>query len=170
MTIIGSSLPNLEVLELYIAFNGREWSPIEGEFLRLKVLVIASPNLEQWGAEDIHFPNLHRLYLQLMRKLTEIPLSIGDINTLQSIHLNYECSWSAVQSAIEILEDQKEKGNESLQVYVNGKQVDKEQVFSDYDVFLDSDEEQVSVVSDQVQVLLDSDEEQVFSNSDDEQS
>ncbi|KAL0341522.1 UNVERIFIED_CONTAM: Disease resistance protein RPM1 [Sesamum calycinum] len=129
MTIIGSSLPNLEVLELYIAFNGREWSPIEGEFLRLKVLVIASPNLEQWGAEDIHFPNLHRLYLQLMRKLTEIPLSIGDINTLQSIHLNYECSWSAVKSAIEILEDQKEKGNESLQVYVNGKQVDKEQVF-----------------------------------------
>ncbi|KAL0286679.1 UNVERIFIED_CONTAM: Disease resistance protein RPP8 [Sesamum angustifolium] len=48
MTIIGSSLPNLEVLELYIAFNGREWSPIEGEFLRLKVLVIASPDLEQW--------------------------------------------------------------------------------------------------------------------------
>ncbi|KAL0356091.1 UNVERIFIED_CONTAM: hypothetical protein Sradi_4056000 [Sesamum radiatum] len=34
MTIIGSSLPNLEVLALYgNAFKGPEWSPVEGQFL-----------------------------------------------------------------------------------------------------------------------------------------
>ncbi|KAL0441052.1 UNVERIFIED_CONTAM: putative late blight resistance proteinR1B-8 [Sesamum radiatum] len=131
MTIIGSSLPNLEVLKLYGVLREAEWSPTEGEFLRLKVLVIRSCDLEQWAAEDIHFPNLHGLYLEYMQKLEEIPLSIGDITTLQSIHLYDECSESAVNSAVEILKDQKEKGNESLQVYINREQV-----------FLDSDEEQ----------------------------
>ncbi|KAL0286668.1 UNVERIFIED_CONTAM: putative disease resistance protein [Sesamum angustifolium] len=137
MTIIGSSLPNLEVLKFYEAFQGEEWSPIEGEFLRLKVLVVGSHNLERWGAEDIHFPNLHVLYLEHMQRL-EIPLSIGDINALQSIHLN-SCNECTINSAVEIVKDQKEKGNESLQVYVNGKQVDEEQVL------LDSDEEQVNL-------------------------
>ncbi|KAL0308054.1 UNVERIFIED_CONTAM: hypothetical protein Scaly_2962600 [Sesamum calycinum] len=137
MTIIGSSLSNLEVLKFYEAFQGEEWSPIEGEFLRLKVLVVGSHNLERWGAEDIHFPNLHVLYLEHMQRL-EIPLSIGDINTLQSIHLS-SCNECTINSAVEIVKDQKEKGNESLQVYVNGKQVDEEQVL------LDSDEEQINL-------------------------
>ncbi|KAL0449445.1 UNVERIFIED_CONTAM: Disease resistance protein RPM1 [Sesamum latifolium] len=120
MMIIGSSLPNLEVLRLYYSFKGQEWSPIEGEFLRLKVLAIYGTDLEQWRAEDIHFSNLHGLYLDDVRKLKEIPLSIGDINTLQSIHLKF-CSYSANNSAVEILKDQKEKGNENLQVYVEKK-------------------------------------------------
>ncbi|KAL2243724.1 UNVERIFIED_CONTAM: hypothetical protein Sindi_0490400 [Sesamum indicum] len=128
MTIIGSSLPNLEVLYLHNAFEGAEWSPSEGEFLQLKALVIRSEELEHWGAEDIQFPNLHGLYLEEMRNLKEIPLSIGDIYTLQSIDL-IGCSVSAMNSAVEILKDPKEKGNESLQVYVNGKQVHEEQVF-----------------------------------------
>ncbi|KAK4394674.1 putative late blight resistance proteinR1B-16 [Sesamum angolense] len=142
MTIIGSSLPNLEVLKLNNAFKGREWNPVEGEFLRLKVLSIKNHDLEQWGAEDIHFPNLHGLYLEEMFELKEIPLSIGDIYTLHSIHFQI-CGEFAMNSALEIVKDQKEKGNESLQVYVNGKQVDEERVFSDSDLsFVDSDEEQ----------------------------
>ncbi|KAL0441033.1 UNVERIFIED_CONTAM: putative disease resistance protein RGA1 [Sesamum radiatum] len=69
MTIIGSSLPNLEVLKLNNAFHRQEWDPTEGEFLRLKVFE------------------------------------------------------SAINSAMEILTEQKENGNESLRVYVNEKQV-----------------------------------------------
>ncbi|KAL0417095.1 UNVERIFIED_CONTAM: hypothetical protein Slati_3541400 [Sesamum latifolium] len=115
-------IANLEVLKLYFAFEGREWSPIDGEFLQLKVLIISGSTLEQWRAEDIHFPNLHGLYLKFMMNLKEIPLSIGDINTLHSIHL-VQATESAVNSAVEIVKDQKEKGNESLQVYVNEKQV-----------------------------------------------
>ncbi|KAL0308057.1 UNVERIFIED_CONTAM: hypothetical protein Scaly_2962900 [Sesamum calycinum] len=122
MTIIGSSLPNLEVLKLDNTGEGAEWSPIEREFLRLKVLVIESHDLEQWEVEDIHFSNLHGFYLRSMSRLKEIPLSIGDINTLQSIHLIF-CLESAMISAIEIVKDQKEKRNKSLQVYVNLKQV-----------------------------------------------
>ncbi|KAL0318448.1 UNVERIFIED_CONTAM: hypothetical protein Sangu_2001000 [Sesamum angustifolium] len=142
MTIIGSSLPNLEVLKLNNAFKGREWNPVEGEFLRLKVLSIKNHDLEQWGAEDIHFPNLHGLYLEEMFELKDIPLSIGDIYTLHSIHFQ-NCGEFAMNSALEIVKDQKEKGNESLQVYVNGKPVDEEQGFSDSDLsFVDSDEEQ----------------------------
>ncbi|KAL0286677.1 UNVERIFIED_CONTAM: hypothetical protein Sangu_2471000 [Sesamum angustifolium] len=121
-------MSNLEVLKLKDAFRGKEWSPIKGEFLQLKVLVIQHHGLEQWRAEDIHFPNLHGLYLREMWNLKEIPLSIGDINTLYSIDL-YKCSESAMNSAVEIRKYQKEKGNESLQVYVDGKQVDDEGVF-----------------------------------------
>ncbi|KAL2243731.1 putative late blight resistance protein homolog R1A-3 [Sesamum indicum] len=122
MTIIGSSLPNLEVFKLHDATTGQEWNPIEGEFLRLKTLSIWDCYLVRWGAEDVHFPNLQSLSLEKIRKLKEIPLSIGDINTLQSIHLD-KCSESVINSAMEILNVQRENGNESLYVYVGGKQV-----------------------------------------------
>ncbi|KAK4381658.1 hypothetical protein Sango_2945600 [Sesamum angolense] len=122
MTIIGSSLPNLEVFKLYDAASGQEWNPIEGEFLRLKTLSIWDCYLVRWGADDIHFPSLQSLSLRDMHKLEEIPLSIGDINTLHSIHLD-KCSECVVNSAMEILNVQRENGNESLHVYVDGKQV-----------------------------------------------
>ncbi|KAL0341446.1 UNVERIFIED_CONTAM: hypothetical protein Scaly_1807200 [Sesamum calycinum] len=122
MTIIGSSLPNLEVLKLNNAGHGYEWDPIEGEFLRLKVLFISHCDLVRWGAEDIHFPILQSLSLRYMHKLEEIPLSIGDIDTLRSIHLE-RCSQAVKNSAEEILKDQEEKGNETLQVYEDGKRL-----------------------------------------------
>ncbi|KAL0441035.1 UNVERIFIED_CONTAM: putative late blight resistance proteinR1C-3 [Sesamum radiatum] len=122
MTIIGSSLPNLEVLKLNNFGHGYEWDPIEGEFLRLKVLFISHCDLVRWGAEDIHFPILQSLSLRYMHKLEKIPLSIGDIDTLCSIHLE-RCSQAVMNSAEEILKDQEEKGNETLQVYVDGKRL-----------------------------------------------
>ncbi|KAL0417164.1 UNVERIFIED_CONTAM: putative disease resistance RPP13-like protein 3 [Sesamum latifolium] len=120
MTIIGSSLSNLEVLKFNNVGHGHEWDPVEGEFLRLKVLLISHCDLVRWGVEDIHFPILQSLSLRYMRKLEDIPLSIGDIDTLCSIHLE-GCSKSVMNSAVEILKDQTEKGNETLQVYVDGK-------------------------------------------------
>ncbi|KAK4441016.1 Disease resistance protein RPP8 [Sesamum alatum] len=118
MTIIGS-LPNLEVLKLYNhAFEGPEWNPVEGEFLRLKVLLIKSCELVWWTAEDTHFPNLEVLSLRVMRDLKEIPSSIGDIATLKSIWVQY-CSEPIRKSAQRILEEQRSNGNESLQFYLN---------------------------------------------------
>ncbi|KAK4437299.1 putative late blight resistance proteinR1C-3 [Sesamum alatum] len=64
MTIIGSLLPNLEVLKLNDAFHGYTWDPIEGEFLWLKVLFVSRCDLVRWGAEDIHFSNLQSLALK----------------------------------------------------------------------------------------------------------
>ncbi|KAL0460476.1 UNVERIFIED_CONTAM: Late blight resistance protein R1-A [Sesamum latifolium] len=118
MTIIGS-LPNLEVLKLdNDAFKGWEWNPVEGEFLRLKVLLIKSCELVWWTAEDAHFPNLEVLSLRFMRDLKEIPSSIGDIATLKSISVQY-CSDSIRKSAQQIMEEQQSNGNESLQFYIN---------------------------------------------------
>ncbi|XP_020548128.1 putative late blight resistance protein homolog R1A-3 [Sesamum indicum] len=106
MTIFGSVLPNLEKLTLYYnAFTGPEWSPVDGQFPRLKVLIIWYNDLERWRAESIHFPNLERLHLYNMFCLEEIPLGIGDIPTLLSIHLE-DCSDSSVNSAKQILEEQ----------------------------------------------------------------
>ncbi|KAL0318550.1 UNVERIFIED_CONTAM: putative late blight resistance proteinR1A-4 [Sesamum angustifolium] len=71
---VNGSLPNLEVLKLYHkAFQGPEWNPDEGQFLRLKVLCIHE----------------------------EIPSGIGDIPTLRSIHLG-DCRDSVVNSAKQI--------------------------------------------------------------------
>ncbi|KAL0356214.1 UNVERIFIED_CONTAM: hypothetical protein Sradi_4068300 [Sesamum radiatum] len=103
MTIIGSSLPNLEMVKLNNAFRGQQWNPTEGEFLRLKVLYISCCDLMLWGAADIHFPSLQCLSLE------RIPLSMGDIDTLHSIHLDF-CSESAINSAMEMLTEQKENG------------------------------------------------------------
>ncbi|KAL0341481.1 UNVERIFIED_CONTAM: Disease resistance protein RPP13 [Sesamum calycinum] len=115
MTIIGS-LPNLEVLILYHdAFKGSEWNPDEGQFPRLKVLSITDSKLACWRAENIHFPNLESLSLQNMPALEEIPFSIGDIATLCLIRV-YECQNSVVDSAKQILEEQRSNGNEDLQV------------------------------------------------------
>ncbi|KAL0341492.1 UNVERIFIED_CONTAM: putative late blight resistance proteinR1B-14 [Sesamum calycinum] len=115
MTIIGS-LPNLEVLILSCcAFEGSEWNPIEGQFLRLKVLTLSIRNLVCWRAENIHFPNLEKLYLHLMDDLEEIPSSIGDIATLRLIEV-YQCSESIENSAKQILEEQQSNGNEDLQL------------------------------------------------------
>ncbi|KAL0356215.1 UNVERIFIED_CONTAM: Late blight resistance protein R1-A [Sesamum radiatum] len=119
MKIIGSLL-NLEVLKLYCnAFKGGEWNPVDGQFPRLRVLLIHQSDLVRWNAETIHFPNLESLFLQDMHDLEEIPSDIGDIATLCSIHLD-SCSDSIVNSAKQILEEQHSNGNE-LQVWVNGK-------------------------------------------------
>ncbi|XP_011072173.1 putative late blight resistance protein homolog R1A-10 [Sesamum indicum] len=122
ITIIGSLLPNLEVLKLLNnAFRGSEWSPVEGQFPRLKVLFISDSDLVSWRADDFHFPHLESLFLRLMHKLEEIPSGIGHIETLRSIHLN-KCSELVVNSAKQILEEQSSYGNE-LEVRVDRKKV-----------------------------------------------
>ncbi|KAL0440928.1 UNVERIFIED_CONTAM: putative late blight resistance proteinR1B-16 [Sesamum radiatum] len=123
MKVFGSVLPNLEKLKLYHnAFKGAEWSPVEGQFPRLKVLIIWKNDLVWWRAEDIHFPYLERLVLDEMHSLEEIPSGIGDIPTLRSIHLK-SCSGSSVNSARQILEEQQSFGNETLQLYVDEERV-----------------------------------------------
>ncbi|KAL0318439.1 UNVERIFIED_CONTAM: putative disease resistance protein [Sesamum angustifolium] len=103
MMTIGSLLPNLEVLELFHdAFKGPEWNQVEGEFSRLKVLTIFESELMWWRAEDTHFPSLEHLILTGMAELKEIPLCIGDIPTLHSIHLK-NCNASLMELAKQIV-------------------------------------------------------------------
>ncbi|KAL0356361.1 UNVERIFIED_CONTAM: putative late blight resistance proteinR1A-10 [Sesamum radiatum] len=117
MSIIGS-LPHLEVLKLKrFAFMGEVWEPVEGEFCRLKFLLIEETNLVQWIAENAHFPCLEHLIVRECRDLEAIPSSIGDIATLEMIDID-DCNSSAVVSVELILEEQRDMENNVLQVRV----------------------------------------------------
>ncbi|KAL0384891.1 UNVERIFIED_CONTAM: Disease resistance protein RPH8A [Sesamum radiatum] len=118
ISVVGS-LPNLEVLKLRDnAFDGSVWEPNEGEFTKLKYLLIESNHLEHWCADDTHFPQLQHLCLNFCTWLKAIPPEIGDIGSLEMIEL-FECSSSAVASAMLIQEEQQSLGNEGLRVRVN---------------------------------------------------
>ncbi|KAG8378820.1 hypothetical protein BUALT_Bualt07G0024600 [Buddleja alternifolia] len=133
MTIIGS-LPNLEVLKLSDdAFEGPEWNPVEGEFLRLKLLSINAIRVVSWGAEDVHFPCLEILVLEQILDLEEIPSGVGEIGTLHSIDLIC-CSDTVVDSAKRIIEEQVSFGNEGLQLYVTDKNGRSRSETSDFEV------------------------------------
>ncbi|KAK4414152.1 Disease resistance protein RPP8 [Sesamum alatum] len=112
------SLPNLEVLKLrYDAFTGEEWECSDGEFPRLKFLLMEMLNLRRWQVESSHFPCLERLIIKSCWELEEIPCEIGDIPTLQLIEV-VPPSKSAANSAILIQEEQRDLGNDVLQVRI----------------------------------------------------
>ncbi|KAL2524683.1 putative disease resistance RPP8-like protein 4 [Abeliophyllum distichum] len=117
MAIIGS-LPNLEVLNLeFFTLDGSVWEPTEGNFLQLKVLLLEFTDLEHLKADETNFPCLKRLTFMYCRNLVEIPSAIGDIPTLQVIKLS-ECSISAVNSVKLIQEEQRDLGNDNLQIII----------------------------------------------------
>ncbi|KAG8388600.1 hypothetical protein BUALT_Bualt02G0142400 [Buddleja alternifolia] len=114
LTYIGS-LPYLEVLKLESkAVDNSNWIPVEGEFVSLKYLKICQCDLIYWSANNTHFPVLEKLVL-IQLPIREIPLGIGEIPTLGSIHLEH-CRESAVISAKKILDEQESYGNVGLQV------------------------------------------------------
>ncbi|KAK6153943.1 hypothetical protein DH2020_013582 [Rehmannia glutinosa] len=115
MAIVGS-LPNLEVLKLRdYAFLGREWESNEGEFGRLKFLLMEWLNLKCWRAESSHFPCLEHLVVRSCWQLEEIPCEIGEIPTLRLIEVGPR-SKLAADSALLIQEEQRNLGNDILQV------------------------------------------------------
>ncbi|XP_042022972.1 putative late blight resistance protein homolog R1B-12 [Salvia splendens] len=116
-TKIGS-LPLLQVIRLEEnSFIVSEWETMEDQFLSLMFLQIEDCDLECWITENTHFPSLEHIVLCDLSALGEIPLSIGDIPTLQSIKVR-RCSDSAVDSAERIKEEQQELGNENLLVLI----------------------------------------------------
>ncbi|KAL7153272.1 hypothetical protein ABFS83_04G156000 [Erythranthe nasuta] len=117
LTVIGS-LPCLEVLKLLdSSIKEPEWNPVEGEFLRLKFLLVLWSGLVSWNVESSHFPVLEKLVLLHMEELDGIPLDIGEIPTLRLLELK-SCNESMIMSAIKIAEEQEDAGSEILQVRV----------------------------------------------------
>lgn len=117
-TKIGT-LPHLEVLKLEKdAAAGPDWVTVEGHFCSLKFLLITfCCDLVRWTADEAPFPRLEQLRLEYLDKLTEIPLSIGEIPTLKSIELLF-CSYSAAMSAKRIRKEQEELGNDGLLIEI----------------------------------------------------
>ncbi|KAK4414158.1 hypothetical protein Salat_2828600 [Sesamum alatum] len=122
MTVI-RSLPNLEVLKLKDnAFIGAEWECSDGEFPRLKFLLMDGLNLICWRVESTHhFPCLERLIITRCWKLEEIPCEIEEIPTLQLIEV-VRASKSAANSAVSIQEEQRDLGNDVLQVRIRDRE------------------------------------------------
>ncbi|XP_057780807.1 putative late blight resistance protein homolog R1C-3 [Salvia miltiorrhiza] len=125
LTIIGS-LPQLEALELGDSVKGQNWSPVDGEFLRLRFLSIDSCDLICWDADSSHFPVLKKLRLEGLEHLEAIPLDIGEIPTLEMISV-VRCSESAEISAMKIKEEQESLGNEGLQFQISSSKRDYEE-------------------------------------------
>ncbi|XP_057775411.1 putative late blight resistance protein homolog R1B-16 [Salvia miltiorrhiza] len=111
-------LPQLEVLKVQFNYVETTWSPVKGQFERLKFLKIDNCHLRCWNAESCHFPMLEKLVLCCLYRLEEIPWGIGEIPTLKLIHLDC-CSNSATISAIKIKDEQLEyQDNDDLQIQV----------------------------------------------------
>ncbi|XP_057775421.1 putative late blight resistance protein homolog R1A-3 [Salvia miltiorrhiza] len=121
LTIIGS-LPLLEVLVVrgnWVMAETRTWSPVVGQFQRLKFLKIYNCFLRCWNADSCHFPNLEKLILHTLNELEEIPWGIAKIPTLKLIHVKC-CSNSAAISALKIKDYQLEyQGNDDLQIQIH---------------------------------------------------
>ncbi|KAH6831965.1 hypothetical protein C2S53_019827 [Perilla frutescens var. hirtella] len=115
------ALPNLEVLKIVeCAFDeDEEWEAAEGdEFGSLQYLELQDLKLVRWRADETNFPRLRELRIGFCYSLEEIPSGIGEIPTLQLIHL-YKCSPSAVASAKQIQEQQQsEFDNYDLKVQI----------------------------------------------------
>ncbi|XP_057775433.1 putative late blight resistance protein homolog R1B-14 [Salvia miltiorrhiza] len=121
LRMIGS-LPLLEVLQVrrncVTGKNRTTWSPVDGQFQRLKFLKIDWGNLTCWNADSCHFPILEKLLLVDVFELEEIPWGIGEIPTLKLVHLHL-CSNSAAISAIKIKDEQLEyQENDDLQIQI----------------------------------------------------
>ncbi|KAJ9552079.1 hypothetical protein OSB04_016124 [Centaurea solstitialis] len=116
-------LPQLEVLELKEeAFTGRHWDAFEQRFRQLKFLKLEWSDIEKWEASSTSFPCLKRLSLHYCKHLEEIPIEIGEIETLELIEINW-CSNSVVESIKRIQEEQHDAGNYELKITVDGKEL-----------------------------------------------
>ncbi|XP_057771682.1 putative late blight resistance protein homolog R1A-10 [Salvia miltiorrhiza] len=124
------ALPNLEVLKMRTCtFKSNEteqeayreeWEIAEGdEFSSLQFLLLKECfSLVRWRADENNFPRLRHLFIRYCVVLEEIPAGIGEIPTLQLIHLE-RCRGSAVASAKQIQEEQQsEYENYDLQLRI----------------------------------------------------
>ncbi|KAL2493261.1 NB-ARC domain-containing protein [Abeliophyllum distichum] len=115
--IIGR-LPNLVVLKLRVgSFEGRQWNTTKGGFQQLKVLKLSWVDNTEWNAPGDPFPRLQRLVLRHCNYLENIPTSFCYIPTLQMIEV-HDCKQSVKECAREILQEQRDMGNEELQVII----------------------------------------------------
>ncbi|XP_027099446.1 putative late blight resistance protein homolog R1A-3 [Coffea arabica] len=116
ISVIGQ-LPNLEILKLRRnSFSGPRWDVEDGEFQKLKFLELWQLNIEEWNVSSEPFPRLEQLTIRDCYSLQEIPSSIGDIPTLEKLEVHW--CFDAASSAKQILEEQRDMGNDLLEVII----------------------------------------------------
>lgn len=115
-----SMLPNLEILKLKcVAFEQHTWNLTEEEvFSNLKYLKMDSLKLVVWNASWVNFPKLEHLVLERCYSIENIPHEIGNIYALQYIEVR-SCSVVVEMSVQRVQEEQKNMGNDSLNVSIH---------------------------------------------------
>ncbi|KAL3510346.1 hypothetical protein ACH5RR_029747 [Cinchona calisaya] len=117
MSIIGS-LPNLEVLKIKDNFfSGPLWKTNDEGFRCLKFLKLSHMDLRTWISSSSHFPRLEWLVINGCLDLEVIPSEMGDISTLLKIEV-YRSSDSAVESARQIQDSQRDLGNDDFKAFI----------------------------------------------------
>lgn len=112
-------LPKLEVLKLLDgAFYKWLWDFGELPFQQLKYLKMEGLDIVWWEASSINFPSLKQLAVLTCYDLTEIPLDIGYIPTLEYIEID-ESSSLVMDSVERIQEEQHADGNFDLNITRN---------------------------------------------------
>lgn len=109
------TLPNLEVLKIQdcgLDTWDSKWEPTEGEFCKLRLLLLEHFDIRKWIADETHYPRLERLVIRGCQMLEKIPLDIGSIPTLQTIEVYGDVSRSVLDSARKIQEEQLDMGND----------------------------------------------------------
>ncbi|XP_012853216.1 PREDICTED: ADP-ribosylation factor GTPase-activating protein AGD12-like, partial [Erythranthe guttata] len=86
----------------------------EGEFARLKYLLIHECELEIWESDNTHFPCLEQIHLGIVR-LNEFPSDFAEILPLQVIDL-HRCENSLLTSAKEVSKQRENLGYDALQI------------------------------------------------------
>nr|GLL45292.1 putative late blight resistance protein homolog R1B-17 isoform X1 [Ipomoea trifida] len=105
LTTIGIMLPELRVLKLENALLGRVWEVAEGEFCKLKFLLIEDKKLKQLQIDETNtLLRLEQLVLRCCYCLEQIPLSFVGRN-LKHIELD-GCNPSIVASAKQLYRNQ----------------------------------------------------------------
>ncbi|XP_073124384.1 putative late blight resistance protein homolog R1B-16 [Henckelia pumila] len=129
MSIVGS-LPNLELLQLWSnACEGLTWCPIQGQFVKLKVLQIAEiDDLVHWRADKTHFPVLQHLILRYLN-LEEFPQDFGEHPTLTEIEV-VSCGDSTKGWAEEVGEEQQSFGNEGFRIIIRETMEEKSTIIT----------------------------------------
>ncbi|XP_060171530.1 putative late blight resistance protein homolog R1B-23 [Lycium barbarum] len=110
-------LPNLEILKMKrVTFEQYTWNLTEEVFSNLKYLKMDCLKLMEWNASCVNFPKLEHLVLRC-NFLGDIPHEIGNIYTLQCIEV-IACSVAVEMSVQRVQEEQKDMGNDSLNVSI----------------------------------------------------
>ncbi|XP_076928380.1 putative disease resistance RPP8-like protein 2 [Bidens hawaiensis] len=121
-------LPKLEVLKLlFDSFMGDLWDIGDEQFQQLKYLELSVLNIRVWNAFSSNFPRLRKLAVRRCLDLSEIPLVLGYISTLEEIEID-DSNTHVVDSVNRIQEAQREIGNCDIHVNIINR-------FSNYHLF-----------------------------------
>ncbi|XP_019170551.1 PREDICTED: putative late blight resistance protein homolog R1B-17 [Ipomoea nil] len=132
-------LPQLEVLKLENAFDGKVWEVEASGFPRLQFLLLEDKKLKQWRVDKNSFYWLERLVLRFCYCLEKIPLTTEHILFLKSIEFQ-QCCPSVVTSA-EDLQRKSSRLRHAFEIKIVGPEYDDESQCTDIEESMPSDEE-----------------------------